>query len=90
MIDKERLARAEWRKSSFSGSGDKGGGDCVEVASLADGTIALRNSNHPEAGAVSFTRAEIAAWIKGCKAGEFDDLGARWRRRLKPGVFRCP
>ncbi|MGH3821237.1 MAG: DUF397 domain-containing protein [Pseudonocardiaceae bacterium] len=44
------------------------------VASPADGTISLRNSNHPDTGVVFFTRAEIAAWIKGCKAGEFDDL----------------
>jgi hypothetical protein len=38
--------------------------------------MAVRNSNHPEAGAVFFTRAEMAAWIQGVKAGEFDDLGA--------------
>jgi hypothetical protein len=76
MIDKDRLARAEWRKSSFSGSGDKGSGNCVEVAELIDGTIAVRNSNRPEAGVVFFTRTEIAAWINGCKAGEFDDLDA--------------
>ncbi|MGH8078724.1 MAG: DUF397 domain-containing protein [Lysobacter sp.] len=36
--------------------------------------IAVRNSNHPGAGAVYFTRAEMDAWIKGVKAGEFDDL----------------
>jgi hypothetical protein len=76
MIDNDFLARVEWRKSSFSGSGGKGGGNCVEIAALADGTIALRNSNHPDAGVVVFTRAEVAAWIKGCKAGEFDDLDA--------------
>jgi hypothetical protein len=76
MIDKDLLARAEWRKSSFSGSGGAGSGNCVEVAALTDGTIAVRNSNRPEAGVAFFTRAEIAAWIKGCKAGEFDDLGA--------------
>ena len=74
MIDNDALARAVWRKSSFSGSGDAGAGNCVEVATLADGTIALRNSNQPDTGVVSFTRSEIAAWIKGCKAGEFDDL----------------
>lgn len=74
MIDKDLLAHAEWRKSSFSGSGGAGAGNCVEIASLPDGTIALRNSNNPEAGALSFTRAEIAAWVEGCKAGEFDDL----------------
>jgi Domain of unknown function (DUF397) len=48
-------------------------GTCVEVASAADAVL-VRNSNHPQAGAVAFTRAEFAAWVKGCKAGEFDNL----------------
>lgn len=75
MIHKDLVARAEWRKSSFSGSsGGAGTGNCVEVAPLADGRIALRNSHHPEAGTLSFTRTEMHAWINGCKAGEFDDL----------------
>jgi hypothetical protein len=39
-----------------------------------DVQIAVRNSNHPDAGVVFFTRAEMGAWIKGIKAGEFDDL----------------
>jgi hypothetical protein len=64
------LSTATWRKSSFS----SGGGDCVEVAPLDDGRTAVRNSNHPDAGVVLFTRAEMHAWIKGVKAGEFDDL----------------
>ena len=65
------LSKAAWRKSSFSDAG----GNCVEVAPLHDGAIAVRNSKHPEAGAVLFTPAEMDAWIRGCKAGEFDDLG---------------
>jgi hypothetical protein len=64
------LDAAPWCKSSFSG--DQGA--CVETAPLADGRIAVRNSNHHEASTVFFTRAEMDAWIKGCKAGEFDDL----------------
>jgi hypothetical protein len=61
-----------WRKSTFSGAES----NCVEVAAgLGDeDRIAVRNSNNPEAGTLSFTRAEMAAWINGCKAGEFDDL----------------
>ncbi|MEV4732324.1 DUF397 domain-containing protein [Saccharopolyspora sp. NPDC049426] len=66
------LSNAAWRKSSFSDAG----GNCVEVASLQEGTIAVRNSKRPEAGVMLFTPAEMDAWIKGCKAGEFDDLGA--------------
>lgn len=64
------LDTAPWRKSSFSGYQ----GSCVEAAPLADGRIAVRNSNHPQAGVVFFTRAEMDVWIKGVKAGEFDDL----------------
>ena len=59
-----------WRTSSFSGNN----GTCVEVTALPDGRIAMRNSNHPDTGVLLFTRAEMNAWIKGVKAGEFDDL----------------
>lgn len=65
------LTGAAWRKSSYSSDN---GGQCVEAALLADGTVAVRNSNHPDAGTAFFTRAELAAWVKGVKAGEFDDL----------------
>ena len=64
------MAKEQLRKSSFSGHD----GNCVALAELADGTVAVRNSNRPEAGYLRFTRDEIAAWIIGCKAGEFDDL----------------
>ncbi len=64
------LPSAAWVKSSFSGNN----GDCVEVAALDGGRIAVRNSNHPDQGVVFFTRTEMDAWIKGVKAGEFDHL----------------
>ena len=64
------LNNARWTKSSFSDNN----GTCVELAALADGRVAVRNSNHPEAGVLVFTRAEIDAWVRGAKAGEFDDL----------------
>lgn len=60
----------EWRKSTFSGQN----GECVEVAQLPDGTTLVRNSNAPDEGSLAFTRAEMRAWLEGCKAGEFDDL----------------
>lgn len=63
-------AMTRWRKSSFSSVAE-----CVEVAVLEDGRIGVRNSNDPEGGVVlAFTRAEIDAFVKGVKAGEFDDL----------------
>jgi len=67
------LSRAAWRTSSFSGAGN-GGGDCVEVAGLPDGRIAVRDSKRPDGVVLCFTRAEMAVWIKGVKHHEFDDL----------------
>ncbi|MGH3494476.1 MAG: DUF397 domain-containing protein [Sciscionella sp.] len=64
------LSTAIWRMSSYSAQN----GTCVECAELADGRIAVRNSNHPGDGAVFFTRAEMGAWLSGVKSGEFDDL----------------
>ena len=59
-----------WRKASFSSSGE-----CLEVADTGD-AIALRNSNKPAAGTLFLRRSVLAAWIRGCKAAEFDDLTA--------------
>lgn len=64
------LDGAEWRISTFS----DGGGSCVAVAKLADGSIAVRNSIHPDAGVAFFTPAELDAFLKGARAGEFDDM----------------
>jgi hypothetical protein len=61
-----------WRKSRFSGAQ----GDCVELAATAHG-IAVRNSKRPDGGTLTFTQAELAAFIAGVKAGEFDDLAGR-------------
>jgi Domain of unknown function (DUF397) len=58
----------EWRKSSFSQGTE---GSCVEVAPL-NGGRAVRNSNHPDLGMVTFNDAEWDAFLKGVKAGEFD------------------
>ncbi|MFY9808998.1 MAG: DUF397 domain-containing protein [Pseudonocardiaceae bacterium] len=69
-MDAPDLATAQWRISSYSAAN----GTCVEVGTLLDGRIAVRNSNYRDAGVVLFSPAEIAAWIDGVKAGEFDDL----------------
>lgn len=61
---------ATWRKASFSGLED----NCVEVAALPERRVAVRNSNRSDGAVVYFTRPEMAAWIKGMQAGEFDDL----------------
>lgn len=59
----------QWRKSTYSGQN----GSCVELAPVSGGVI-VRNSNRIEDGTLTFTRAELAAFLDGAKAGEFDDL----------------
>jgi Domain of unknown function (DUF397) len=59
-----------WRKSRHSNSQ----GTCVELAGLPGGEIAVRNSRHPDSPALIYTPAEMDAFIKGAKDGEFDDL----------------
>ncbi|GAA0934528.1 DUF397 domain-containing protein [Pseudonocardia zijingensis] len=68
----DRLGAVTWRKSSASNPS----GDCIEVAALDSGAVAVRNSRDPQGPALVYTRAEIAAFIAGAKDGEFDDLTA--------------
>jgi hypothetical protein len=64
------LTSVVWRKSRRSGAV----GNCVEVARLANGDIAVRNSRFPNGPALVYTQAEITAFVGGIKDGEFDDL----------------
>lgn len=67
MIESGSLA---WQKSSFSGQQDNS--NCVEVASLADGGRAVRDSKNPHGDVLRFTAGVWAAFVKGVHAGEFD------------------
>jgi hypothetical protein len=53
------LARAEWRKSSYSGSS---GGECVEVADLG-ARVAVRDSKDPEVGTLTLSPQTYAAFV---------------------------
>jgi hypothetical protein len=66
------LTGVKWRKSSRSGPT---GGNCVEIAALAGGDVAMRNSRDPDGPALIFTRDEWEAFSGGVAAGEFDRLG---------------
>ncbi len=57
-----------WIRSSYSGPT---GGNCVEVAFLAEGEVAMRNSRHPDGPALVFTKSEWAAFLGGARDGEF-------------------
>ncbi|MCX4092617.1 DUF397 domain-containing protein [Nocardia sp. alder85J] len=65
-----RTSEMKWRKSTFSNPS----GNCVEVADLANGLVAMRNSRDPEGAVLVYTRPEIDAFLRGAKSGEFDDL----------------
>jgi hypothetical protein len=59
-----------WRKSTRSNPS----GNCVEIATLPGGQIAVRNSRHPMGPVLIYTAEEIAAFVTGAKAGDFDNL----------------
>ncbi|MFF4835888.1 DUF397 domain-containing protein [Streptomyces sp. NPDC001315] len=61
---------AYWIKSRHSNAE----GNCVEVAALTDGDIAVRNSRDPDGPALVYTPSELAAFLAGAKEGEFDHL----------------
>jgi hypothetical protein len=58
-----------WRKSTYSAPANA----CVELAT-AGADVLLRDSKHPEHGHLTFTRAELAAFVAAASAGELDDL----------------
>ncbi|TMR13735.1 DUF397 domain-containing protein [Nonomuraea turkmeniaca] len=67
-------SKAAWRKSTFCNGADA----CVEVAPLANGNVALRDSKAQDGPVLVFTPEEWAVFLNGARAGEFDfDLEAR-------------
>lgn len=65
-----QLRRTTWRKSSHSNPS----GDCVELAELTGGKIAVRNSRHPGGPTLLYTRVATAAFLQVVKEGGFDEV----------------
>lgn len=61
---------AAWRKSRRSGAV----GNCVELAFLPSGEVAVRNSRDPSGPALIYSRTELAAFLASVKDGAFDDI----------------
>ena len=64
------LGEVRWQKSWHSNPN----GECVELAALPTGEIAMRNSRFPTGPVLLYTQAEITAFLAGAKDGEFDHL----------------
>lgn len=62
------LSNVTWRKSKRS---FVEGQECVEVAELGDGAVALRDSRNPTRPDLRFTASEWAAFLDGVRHGEF-------------------
>ncbi|GHD33189.1 transcriptional regulator [Nocardiopsis kunsanensis] len=69
-VPADSLPMVDWTKSSWSNPD----GNCVEVATLPGGDIAVRNSRDPEGPALVYTPDEIRAFVRGAKTGDFDAL----------------
>jgi hypothetical protein len=63
-MERERLDRAGWRKSSYSGSG---GGNCVEVA--CTGAVLIRDSKDPRGPVLAFGPKDWQRFADRVKAG---------------------
>ena len=70
MVQKIDQTRLVWKKATKSGAGN-----CLEVAKLANGNIAVRDSKQSGQGPVlQYTLLEWDAFLNGAKNGEFDTL----------------
>lgn len=67
-VQASSIPGVEWIKSARSNQS----GNCVEMAQLPDGGVAVRNSRYPEGPALVYTREEMAAFVEGAKDGDFD------------------
>ena len=64
------LGEVRWQKSWHSNPN----GECVELAALPTGEVAMRNSRFPAGPILLYTQAEITAFLAGAKDGAFDHL----------------
>lgn len=65
----DQVGATQWRKSTYSGVGN-----CVELARLASGEVAMRNSRFPEGPALLCPPEGFAAFLDAAKRGDLDEL----------------
>ncbi|MGW8329892.1 DUF397 domain-containing protein [Streptomyces sp. NPDC055897] len=71
-VPADRIEGARWQKARAS----IGAGECVEMARLAEGAVAVRNSRFPAGPALVFTPGEWSAFLSGAKGNEFDAISS--------------
>jgi hypothetical protein len=64
---KSHADRLQWRKATASANGA-----CVEVARVATGGVAMRDSKDPNGPILRYTDLEWRAFLDGARNGEFD------------------
>jgi hypothetical protein len=69
-VPADSLTGVEWKKSRHSNPS----GNCVEMALLPGGAVAVRNSRHPEGPALVYTGDEVRAFLAGVRDGDFDTM----------------
>jgi Domain of unknown function (DUF397) len=57
----------KWRVSSWCASGE-----CIAVAQLPAGQVAIRDTKDPEGTELRFSASEWQAFVQGVRSGEFD------------------
>jgi Domain of unknown function (DUF397) len=73
-----------WRKASKSGNG---GGNCVEEATLPDGSHLVRDSKNPDGARLTVSATTWQAFMTEIKAGRADLPGLT--RKAAPGAGSC-
>lgn len=68
-MNPEPTALHWWKAAASSNNGN-----CVEVAVLPEGGVAVRDSKDRDGAVLQFTRAEWVAFATGMAAGDFDSL----------------
>ncbi|MFI9366089.1 DUF397 domain-containing protein [Kitasatospora sp. NPDC053057] len=66
-IKSASAASLKWRKSTYSGNNN----NCVEVADLPDGSVAVRDSKNPDGPALIFPRSVWNQFAQGAGNGDF-------------------
>jgi Domain of unknown function (DUF397) len=67
VIPSKSAEALQWRKAAASANGA-----CVEVARVATGGVAVRDSKDPDGPILRYTDVEWHAFLNGARNGEFD------------------